>query len=47
MAPPRAAASSRLLMAATQSRLVANPGMINTHPQYHMATGSAKDEHYA
>ena len=29
-------------MAATQLRLAVNPGMINTHPQYHMATGKRK-----
>ena len=31
MAPPRAGASSKLLMAAFQLRLAANPRMFNTH----------------
>ena len=45
MAPTSAAASSKLLMAATQLRLVANPSMFNTHRSTTWLPESAKDEH--
>ena len=45
MAPPRAGASSKLLMAADQSRLAANPRMFNTHRSTTWPPESAKDEH--
>ena len=45
MAPPRAGASSKLLMAAFQLRLAANPRMFNTHRSTTWPPESAKDEH--
>ena len=45
MAPTRAGASSKLLMAAFQLRLAANPRMFNTHRSTTWPPESAKDEH--